>query len=501
MDMGRNKGIAAKFIAVISITAVMMFAGMAFGLITMVNSSMQHLIETFSAGIGGEKFRQEANLTKQMDEKGTAMARLLADTGAGLIAEYDFDRLNKYALIAEEDDDIAYVSFLDTDNNLLTEKREIPDGLKIIKQEITQGGNLIGLVEIGMSMTYVNTIVGELSKRIEALNADVSGKVTESSRILFLWIFVLACGGVMLLCLLIYFCLARFVMAPVRDVITGLNEGAERVSDAGIQLAAASQGLADGAANQASSLEQTSSSLEEMASMARQNAENSRQCNSLMKEANSVISQADQSMTKQTVSMEEIYQASEDTSKIIKTIDEIAFQTNLLALNAAVEAARAGEAGAGFAVVADEVRNLAMRAAEAAQNTSGLIQKTVDKVKSGKDLVAATNEEFQLVAEKASKVGTLVDEITTASHQQTEGIDQINRAVNEIDQVVQHTAANAEEAASVSEEMNGQASQMSEYVGALISLVGGRKGSGAGTSEGRDSSDPDEAHHKMLPNS
>jgi len=196
------------------------------------------------------------------------------------------------------------------------------------------------------------------------------------------------------------------------------------------------------------------------------------------------MGKANQSMAAQTTAMGEISKASEQTSKIIKTIDEIAFQTNLLALNAAVEAARAGEAGAGFAVVADEVRNLAMRAAEAARNTADLIEGTVKKVKEGEDLLVQTNEDFCEVAEVAAKVGSLVDEIASASHEQTQGLDQVNSAMTEIDRVTQQTAASSEEAASASEELSAQAEYMKKYVEDLDHLVsgGGAPGSGTGKS-------------------
>jgi len=171
--------------------------------------------------------------------------------------------------------------------------------------------------------------------------------------------------------------------------------------------------------------------------------------------------------------MDEINRASEETSKIIKTIDEIAFQTNLLALNAAVEAARAGEAGAGFAVVADEVRNLAMRAAEAAKNTANLIDGTVKKVKEGSELVASTSTSFADVVQRTGKVGGLVGEITAASQEQAQGIDQISKAVAEMDKVVQQNAANAEESAAAAEQMSAQSEEMKSFVNDLFALVSG----------------------------
>jgi len=225
--------------------------------------------------------------------------------------------------------------------------------------------------------------------------------------------------------------------------------------------------------------------MEEMSSMTKKNAENAGHADNLMKEANLVVKTADESMDKLIISMEDISKASDETSKIIKTIDEIAFQTNLLALNAAVEAARAGEAGAGFAVVADEVRNLAMRAADAAKNTAELIEGTVKKVCDGSELVTTTNDAFSQVAESSVKVGDLVAEISEASKEQSNGIEQVNLAITEMDKVVQQNAANAEESASASEEMNAQAEQLRDYVGELGELVTGKRSQGVNASAGR----------------
>ncbi|MCU0578933.1 MAG: methyl-accepting chemotaxis protein [Desulfobacterota bacterium] len=267
--------------------------------------------------------------------------------------------------------------------------------------------------------------------------------------------------------------LARSITRPLNRVIGGLTDGSDQVASAAAQVSSASQSLAEGASEQAAGLEETSSSMEEMASMTRKNADNATQANSLMADTGKVVEDANQAMKELTGSMNDISRASEETGKIIKTIDEIAFQTNLLALNAAVEAARAGEAGAGFAVVADEVRNLALRAAEAAKNTAGLIEDTAKKVKVGSDIVARTNEAFLKVAQGSKKSGDLMGEIAAASQEQAQGIEQVSRAIGEMDRVVQNNAANAEESASASEEMNAQAESMKEYVRDLVAIVGG----------------------------
>jgi methyl-accepting chemotaxis protein len=283
---------------------------------------------------------------------------------------------------------------------------------------------------------------------------------------LILIIFLVVCGAWM----------ARTIVRPLNLAIVGLDDSAEQVALGSGRMSFASQQLAEGSSEQAASLEETSSSLEEMASMTRQNADNANQANALMNDAGRVVEQANHSMDELTGAMKDISTASGETAKIIKTIDEIAFQTNLLALNAAVEAARAGEAGAGFAVVADEVRNLAMRAADAARNTSNLIEDTVTKIKFGSELVNKTGDNFVQVASSTTKVKELVAEIAAASSEQAQGVEQINKAVTAMEKVIQQNAANAEEGAGASQELNAQSRQMKTIVADMMSLVGGKNG-------------------------
>ncbi len=287
---------------------------------------------------------------------------------------------------------------------------------------------------------------------------------------------------------------SRGITRPMMTSAEALNEAADQVASASSQVSTASQSLAEGASESASSIEETSSSLEEMSSMTKHNADNANQAKALMSQAAQIVERVDKHMKEMASSITEITKSSEETSKIIKTIDEISFQTNLLALNAAVEAARAGEAGAGFSVVADEVRNLAIRAADAAKSTSGLIENTIKSVRSGNELTQLTQEAFRENMEIAGKIGNLVDEIAAASQEQAQGIDQINKAVTEMDKVTQQNAANAEESASASEEMNAQAMQMKQVAGSLVTLVNGgtngSNGKGAGDSASRGMEDP-----------
>jgi methyl-accepting chemotaxis protein len=252
-----------------------------------------------------------------------------------------------------------------------------------------------------------------------------------------------------------------------------LNVGAEQVASASQQIATANSQSAEGASAQAAAIEQTSSSLEELSSMVRKNAESAEQANQLITQTSQIAEKTNDALLDLTICMGEITSASEETQKIIKAIDGIAFQTNLLALNAAVEAARAGEAGAGFAVVADEVRTLATRTTEAARNTAGLLENTVCKVKDGAALIDKTGKEFYGMALNVSKTGEVIGEIVGASRQEAQGIEQISKAVAEINMVVQRNAASSEETAAASQQMTTQAETLRVLDGQIQSLLHG----------------------------
>ncbi len=272
---------------------------------------------------------------------------------------------------------------------------------------------------------------------------------------------------------------SRGISNALKRLADGMGAGAEQVTAASGEVSAASQSLAQGASEQASSLEESSAALEQMASMTRQNADNAGKADSLMGQTKKVVDEGAKAVEQVSGAIDQIKQSARETAKIIKTIDEISFQTNLLALNAAVEAARAGEAGKGFAVVAEEVRNLARRAADAAKNTSELIEASQKNADSSVVMVDNLTKTFTGIQESSGKVATLVSEIAAASKEQAQGIDQVNTGVAEMDKVVQQNAANAEESASASEELSSQAVELKTMVEDLLAMVGGAGAQGS----------------------
>jgi methyl-accepting chemotaxis protein len=249
------------------------------------------------------------------------------------------------------------------------------------------------------------------------------------------------------------------IASKMQSFVREVSNGAEQVASASRQISESSRSLAEGTSSQAAAIEETAASLEEMSSMIRSNANGA-------SDANRLMIQAQKTMERLAQSMDEIGEASHATGIIVQSIDKIAFQTHLLALNAAVEAARAGEAGAGFAVVADEVRNLALRATEAARNTSGLIGDIVGKIDEGTESVRANRGAF-------AEIGELVSRIAGASAEQAKGIEQVAAAMADVDRVVQRNASHAEESASTSGEMAFHAHRMNDRVGQMKQVVFG----------------------------
>jgi methyl-accepting chemotaxis protein len=272
--------------------------------------------------------------------------------------------------------------------------------------------------------------------------------------------------------------LSKSVAGSLTGSVEELDGGVDHLLSTSSSIASVSATLAEASSSQAEALEKTVSAMEEMSAMTRQNAENAGLAKQLADGMGASVDKANNSMTSMVSAMQQISERSEEIGKIIKTIDEIAFQTNLLALNAAVEAARAGEAGAGFAVVAGEVRNLSQRAAEAAKNTSDLIESTIMVVSAGTMLVEETSTDFADVATSVKKVTELVSEISAATSEQSRGIADVSRAITDIDKITQQTASSSHEVASSSEELSDYAERVKGIVDTLNVLVEGDQAGG-----------------------
>ncbi len=263
------------------------------------------------------------------------------------------------------------------------------------------------------------------------------------------------------------------IVGPLHAVIRDMRSGSDQVSAASGQVSTSSLQLSDGASRQASSAEEAAASLVEMASIAESNRENAGKAYRISDGVKAAAGQGREAMDRMTEAIRKIKDSTDETAKIIRTVDEIAFQTNLLALNAAVEAARAGDAGKGFAVVAEEVRSLAQRSAEAARNTAALI---ADSTASAQEGVAATDDVSTLLEQITSgvdEVAGLLGKVAAASDDQARGVTALNTAVAEISQITQGNAAGAQESAAAAEELLNQAHELQHLVGALCEVVEG----------------------------
>lgn len=389
----------------------------------------------------------------------------IRETLAGLVKAKEQLARNQVAL----DFDVA--DFQTGMNQLLAEKRNL---LHVNGQwrELVNAGEDAGENSIFVRLAALERQVAE---GIAAQKAEISSTSAETRQSVATWQKMQMTLGAVAIALAVGagMVLARIITRIIRHAVTTVAANTEEIGGAIQMISNSSRELAQGASEQASNLEESSASLEEMAAMVQRNADNAAQADSLMSLVRKTMEENMRAMQRMTEEIGKIRESANQTVKIVKTIDDIAFQTNLLALNAAVEAARSGEAGKGFAVVAEEVRSLAHRSAEAAKTTSDLIEGARKNAESGVQVTEELANSMRTTAEHAVRVAELISQIASASREQAEGISQVNSAVAEMDKVVQRNAAGAEESAGASEQLSSQAQELNVVVHELTTLIGG----------------------------
>jgi methyl-accepting chemotaxis protein len=312
----------------------------------------------------------------------------------------------------------------------------------------------------------IDRIVESLSTQNQHRRASITNHLA---------IFGVTVGIAFALLLCVSILVVRSITTALRGVVGMLSESAQNLAAASSQVSSAGTSLAEGASQQAASLEETSASSSEIASLTRRNAENCKQSAQLIAAVDECAAGAGQSLHQMVTAMDGITASGAKIANILRVIDEIAFQTNLLALNAAVEAARAGAAGLGFAVVADEVRKLAQRSAHAARETHTLIQESVEMSESGRQTMARVVQSIGSIVERTAQVRTLVDEVSLGAEEQARGADQIAKSIALMERITQPSAAGAEESASAGQELSAQADSMRDAVAQMEILIDGRR--------------------------
>jgi methyl-accepting chemotaxis protein len=283
---------------------------------------------------------------------------------------------------------------------------------------------------------------------------------------------IILVGTVIILAAVVYFLITRCIRRPLARIVGQLGQGFGAIAGAVGQISSANARLAEGAGQQAAATEEIASSMETMASMVNRNATDSDEAKKLASRSLAGAKKGTEAMERMSAAIDDLKHSADTTSKIVKTIEEIAFQTNLLALNAAVEAARAGEAGKGFAVVAEEVRSLAHRSSEAAKNTANMIEESVAKAHTGVSISKEVGAALSEIAGQARQVDDLVSNIAKASREQAQGAEQIGSGVSQINSVAQSNAAAAEENAAISTDLDRETTSLDAVVDNLRTMVG-----------------------------
>jgi methyl-accepting chemotaxis protein/methyl-accepting chemotaxis protein-1 (serine sensor receptor) len=464
--------------------------GVIFGAIALISAVLIYVSISGAAAMGGhvktieagaQKLQLEGDLKAQLANLRTTQRGVIMYTSAQLPKKVEENKAGFQTSLSKIHDLMTSIRPLQTDPQAIQDLAAIGTALeqygaafnRIVDQ--CQQGDTTGALDIAAKVgSYGNEMqaraaeMTDIAKK-QAFEASVQAASAQSRLMITSWVVALLTAALLAFAGLVVRGITRSLRALARET----GEGAAQVAAAAQQVSSSSQSLAQGSSEQAASLEETSASTEEINSMARRNTEHSGSAAGIVTSVQKQFDETNQSLDQMVLAMSEIKASSDKISKIIKTIDEIAFQTNILALNAAVEAARAGEAGMGFAVVADEVRNLAQRSAQAAKDTAALIEESILRSNGGQEKVDQVATAIKAITEEAGKVKTLVDDVNLGSGEQARGIEQIGKAITQMEQLTHQTAANAEESASAAEELNAQSATLKSIVDRLTAMVGG----------------------------
>ncbi len=439
----RRSGIQVKVNLVIGIVITISFAGFAFYNFATAKSRLENTLDGFAENTAS---RLSGN-----------MATALWDMNKELAEEVILSEMTEksiYAVVARKDNNSIFQSYKRDDRWNIVKNR---DGIEIEGNFIKKQKDIVKNKEkLGRIEFFVTT---------KFMRKELRDNIISSVAVAVLLNMILFAS--------IHIAVKIYLIRPVSNIASGLNESAGEVVSASEQISAASHSLSYGVSDQAASSEQINSALETTLSSAGQNAEKAEQTDTFMKQISQIAVRSNESMKQLINAMREISEAGEETFKIIKNIDQIAFQTSLLTLNASVEAARAGEAGAGFAVVAGEVKNLASRSTQAAKETADLIESTVGKIYGSSRIAETAHAAFSEVARYIDNIACLVGNTAAASNEQKLIIEQINKASDEIEKVIMQNAQSAQELASASEMMNSQAEILKGFAQELVLLIKG----------------------------
>ncbi len=472
-DLGARMGIKEKYVLFASLVVTLMMAVLAVVITRQVNLMLETQ-DTAAREMMNNEGRHESDLLRAaLNQKAETLGYTLALASVSSIENFDFEMLDVLAVSATADGDINAVVFLDQAGDSLTTTLDTKGDSQIVSTDImSSSGEQLGRVDIQIGFDAVNTAELAVNERIDTEIGKMQEMGKKAQTRIFLMIAGTSAAGIILTCFTLLLLTNRLIIGPLGNIIVSLSESSSNTSSGSEQIAMSSQSLAESASALAAGVEESSATLKEMSAQSHDNAQSVTEADQQMDTTLKALTVTEKALTEVDETMSGIGESSQQTSGIIKTIEEIAFQTNLLALNAAVEAARAGDHGKGFAVVAEEVRNLSKRSAQAAQDTAQLISQNTELALSGATVVTEAVEGMAAAAEQSKEVSEKLRSIATTSHESASHIKMVTEVVSTMDGESQGIASNSEESAATATQISAQVGQIEDIVETLSTMIG-----------------------------